>query len=521
MPKRSPTHKLLIRADAGPKQGAGHVMRCLALGQAWQKMGGQVTLLTGPLPARLSMRLNAENINLQTLPPDTDDHSETLIFNQLIEQDKPDWVVLDGYQFGDEYQQNLKLKNARLLAIDDYGHGKHGLADAIFNQNAYASGRDYLTSQSGPEVIAGLEYVLLRDEFLSPKRSISELPKAGNAKRILLTFGGSDPNNTTDEVLQVLNACAAPSTSVDVIVGPCNPHIERLKVTAKRLQISIRFHSNVDRMSTLFDRTDLAITAAGSTCYELCHAGVPMIAIPIAPNQEKLAHELCQQGAAQKLTLNDLKTGHAKKVIGQCIRDSKQRQALSETGFRLVDGQGAARLARRLCSHLYHFRLAQDRDASLLLDWHNDSEIRATRLGTTAIEENQLLEWILNQINDDHQLNWIIENHEGRPVGQIHLDSSSENRTVIRISLTPSMRGKGIGTALIEAACRKRNQESGDTQFFAHIKPIDIASQTAFRKAGFKPVATKTIHGQVALELFYQAEMKHAPSHVAPQLKAS
>ena len=83
MPKRSPTHKLLIRADAGPKQGVGHVMRCLALGQAWQKMGGQVTLLTGSLPARLSMRLNAENINLQTLPPDTDDHSETLIFTCL------------------------------------------------------------------------------------------------------------------------------------------------------------------------------------------------------------------------------------------------------------------------------------------------------------------------------------------------------------------------------------------------------------------------------------------------------
>ena len=521
MPVRIPTHKLLIRADAGPKQGTGHVMRCLALGQAWQKMGGQVTFLTGPLPARLSMRLKAENITLQTLPPDADDHAENLLFNKLIEQYDPDWVVLDGYQFGDDYQKKLAPGNARLLAIDDYGHAQHDLADAVFNQNAYATTQDYSPVRSGPEVIAGLKYVLIRDEFHCLNRNSAALPRASKAKRILITLGGSDPNNITDEVLQILNDCALPLTSVDVIIGPCNPHIESLKATAEKSQLSIRLHSNIDRMSKLFERTDLAITAAGSTCYELCHAGVPMIAIPIAPNQQAVAGALCQQGAAQEITQNDLKTGHARKVIGQVIHDVKLRQSLSETGFRLVDGQGAARLARRLCSHLYHFRQAQDQDVPMLLDWHNDSEIRATRFGPTTSNENQLRNWFLNQLDDARHLNWMIDNHDGRPVGQIHLDSSSGNRTEVRISLTPSMRGKGIGTALIEAACRRRNKESGDTQFVAYIKPIDIASQTAFRKAGFKPVATTTIHGQVALELAYHSERERAASILTPQLKAS
>src|SRR5262249_56439759 len=48
---RRPSLRVVIRADAGPQIGAGHLMRCLALAQALQDRGGR---------ARFVMSVSAE-----------------------------------------------------------------------------------------------------------------------------------------------------------------------------------------------------------------------------------------------------------------------------------------------------------------------------------------------------------------------------------------------------------------------------------------------------------------------------
>ncbi len=516
-------HRLLIRVDAGPKIGTGHVMRCLALGQAWRRMGGQVTILTSALPARLALRIKKENFELQTLATGCSKKSETQRINTYIAQHRPDWIVLDGYRFDDAYQQAILLQNTRLLVIDDFGHATHSGADAIFNQNAYADTNDYDRQNRTQEIITGLQYVLIRDEFqLDQEKPEGRQIALGQAKRILLTFGGSDPHNTTRDAIKTLDKCAIQGTTVDVIVGPCNPHFESLKSVAKQSRLSIRFHANVDRMATLFRRVDLAITAAGSTCYELCHAGVPMIAVPIADNQTPVAKSLVQQGAAMTLQPDELKSETAENMIHQLVHNPKSRQSLSSTGRNLVDGQGAARLARRLCAHLYRFRKPEEKDNSMLLDWHNDSEIRATRLGTSKASTTQPTHTSHNPEDEKQTDSWIIENRNGRPVGQIRLDSVHPNKTAIGISLVPSLRGKGIGPTLIESACRLAANYCEHVEFVAYIKPIDFASQTAFRKAGFQAISTTTINGEVALEYGYTPEHSMGiPNQVHHHLKAS
>ncbi len=130
---------LLIRADANSAIGTGHVMRCLALAQAWQDAGGKVAFACTELPPFLSQRLETEGCKVSTIDvvPGTDrDLEET---RRLAESIAPKWLVLDGYAFGPDFQLTLRDVKWRLLFIDDDGRHESYHADAILNQNAGAA----------------------------------------------------------------------------------------------------------------------------------------------------------------------------------------------------------------------------------------------------------------------------------------------------------------------------------------------------------------------------------------------
>src|SRR5215471_8784877 len=83
---------LLVRCDATVAMGTGHAMRCLALAQAWQDLGGvAVFVMTESTPA-IESRLReqaVEVIKLQTEPGSGNDARETA---QLATRRNAKWV---------------------------------------------------------------------------------------------------------------------------------------------------------------------------------------------------------------------------------------------------------------------------------------------------------------------------------------------------------------------------------------------------------------------------------------------
>ena len=71
---------LAIRVDASRQIGTGHVMRCLALAQAWQDAGGDVIFIMTS-PPDLEARLKSEEIEVIYIPTQTgsiEDARETI-----------------------------------------------------------------------------------------------------------------------------------------------------------------------------------------------------------------------------------------------------------------------------------------------------------------------------------------------------------------------------------------------------------------------------------------------------------
>ena len=334
---------LLIRADASTQMGTGHVMRCLALAQAWQEAGGRAELLAADLEPRLELRLNAERVNVVRLvaePGSARDAQDTAAIGRDL---RASWLVVDGYRFDATYQQMIKEAGASLLFVDDNGHESHYHADLVLNQNIHAREALYARREPYTRLLLGTRYALLRREFWPWRGWQRQIP--GVAHKVLITLGGADIHNHTLHTINALRRVELEGLQVVVVVGTSNPHYHELQAGLRACPFAIRLERNVSNMAPWLAWAEIAISAGGSTSWELAMMGLPSILVALADNQETAVHELAVSGAFLRLSKEDWDDAAClARNIDRLLCDREQRAALSRTASNLVDGYGADRV---------------------------------------------------------------------------------------------------------------------------------------------------------------------------------
>jgi len=347
----SQSKALVVRADAGAHMGTGHVMRCLALAQAWQDAGGQATFMMSPGAPALEERLQSEGMQFvpQSVVPGTpDDAAQTV---RQAHESEASWVVVDGYQFGREYQRQLKEAGLSVLFIDDYGHTEHYCADIVLNQNIYAEESLYTSREPETQLLLGLRYALLRREFRQWSGWQREI--AAHARKVLVTLGGGDPDNLTLQVMHALGQIAIDGLEAVVVVGGLNPHYADLQRAAQEMPLPIRLERSVNNMPGLTAWADVAVSAAGSTCWELAFMGTPALVIAIADNQRPIATGLDESGAVIHLGWHEtVSSTEIAEGLNRLLTDTDTRTEMSRIGQKLVDGKGAKCIVTALSSHM-------------------------------------------------------------------------------------------------------------------------------------------------------------------------
>ena len=337
---------LVIRADASTQMGTGHLMRCLALAQAWKDTGGRVTFITACQNKNLLQRLKEADFDLHALVHPHPHPGDWDYTKDILAAHPNAWIVLDGYHFDEVYQQQIKEVGHRLLLIDSGAHLKRYYADIVLNPYLHAEQLCY-SCEPYTHLLLGTRYVPLRREFLAWKDWKREIPKV--ARRVLVTLGGSDPANTTLKVLQALQQIEIAGLEAIVIIGASSPHSNMLETTAKQSRILLHLIHDVANMVELMTKANLAITAGGTTTWEMCFTGLPMLVIVTADNQRENVRAMHQAGIAENLGWH--KNVDKNNIAGQlgAMMDSQElRQSMSRTQRGMVDGLGSERILSKM-----------------------------------------------------------------------------------------------------------------------------------------------------------------------------
>lgn len=308
--------------EGGPAIGMGHLMRCINIAKA---LGSEELplhfLVNNERP--VIERLNDEAF-FHIVYPMTGRHAGRLA-NGI--------VVIDTKRDVSPQVHALREEGRKVVLIDNSSTDE---ADAIVMPTPVFKGE-----AKGP-LHAGRSYLIIGENFRSAR---SKAPSAHAAPlKVLVTMGGSDPNNLTEKVLKAL--WNVEGIEVTVVIGPAFKVSETVDEFMKRGSERFSFVFNVKDMAPLMRDAHLAFTAVGTTVYELAYMGVPSVLIG---NYESDAGDLSSlESLGICKSLGFYRDVQASQIAGaaEFFRDDAATwRGMSLNARGLTDGDGAARIA--------------------------------------------------------------------------------------------------------------------------------------------------------------------------------
>lgn len=333
---------IFIRADANSVIAMGHIMRCMTIAKQLKIQGEDVIFLVADNYAADILEENGyQYIVLNTDWRDMD--SEILQIKNLLSEYNVKTLFVDSYQVTESYFD--QLNNAvNLIYLDDRNAFKYCVSGVINYSHYYRElGYDKVYAGSEVKLWLGCEYIPLRDEFCSAKeKDISE-----EIKNVMITTGGTDGFHVTEYILN-LYVKKYPNINFHVVAGRFFNNLHNLKEMEEKNN-NVILHENVKKMSDLMNKCDVAVSAGGTTLYELCAMGVPTICFSVADNQSIGVRAMGNQNIM--LSAGDIRDGQDTfgKRLEECfdkLQTGNVRSTYSGRMQSFVDGKGAERIAK-------------------------------------------------------------------------------------------------------------------------------------------------------------------------------
>lgn len=331
---------IYIRTDMNSVIATGHMMRCLAVADAAGSMGEETTfLLADAEAADLLEKRGYRYIVLNTDWKDME--GELPALRKVIGERGIHTLLIDSYRVTEKYLAELE-KLVRTVYIDDVNAFHYPVSALICYANYYAKFK-YEENYAAEQLFLGTDYVPLRAAYADcPRKEITD-----TVGQLLVMSGGTDQYDVLSRILRAVQG--RNYRRIEVICGAYYKNYDALCRTYAGCE-NVVIRKNVSDIERSMQRADLAITAGGSTMYELCACGTPAVSYSFADNQldnvEQFQrdHVIDYAGDVRSVDVPD----KLLELLDRYDRDAELRRHRSEKMRRIVDGKGAARIARIL-----------------------------------------------------------------------------------------------------------------------------------------------------------------------------
>ena len=345
---------ILIYADGNPDIATGHLMRCLSIADALRSLGADAEFAVSDETSRVllsSFFREEEGYPIHVLHADYRKPEGSLAaLTRLLDGGHPVrpvpgsrfcCLLIDSYFVTEAFLEALRPL-VRTAFLDDLYAFDYPV-DLVINYD-FAPPESFYT-KAGKKLL-GCRFTPLRAQFagLSPvfRKEVGDL---------LISTGGTDAYDVAGRLASSLLASSGSvSWRIHVLTGTmhsCRAKLEALAASHPQLLL----HENVKDMAALMGSCDLAVSAAGTTLYELCAAGVPAVSFTLADNQLPCARDM--QRFAGVPYAGDARNAPElidtlSSLLFSLAENPGKRGALARSMHASIDGRGAARIARGL-----------------------------------------------------------------------------------------------------------------------------------------------------------------------------
>ena len=180
------------------------------------------------------------------------------------------------------------LPDAKIVNFEDDGEGIIK-ADLVFNALFHET--------ELPQVYAGEKYYISGKTFMF----YEPIEIKDKVKRVFVSFGGADPQNYSDRILNMIVKPEYKDYHFVVVLGRAKHNVDALLEFNKYENIEVLY--DVSNMPELMSSCDVGITSRGRTGYELAILGIPSISM--AQNQREEKHGfVCNENGFTYIGLN-------------------------------------------------------------------------------------------------------------------------------------------------------------------------------------------------------------------------